>query len=601
MRMFVLALVTCAAASLGPLKATAEIAEHAEQHENRPLSAIFAHSAVASPADASVAYAKDIAPLLADRCAMCHHPGGSAPFSLLTYADAKRRAAQIASVTGRRYMPPWQADPGDGPFVGQHPLSGGEIALLQRWADAGAPQGDAPESSVAGRQSSVVSHQSWTEGWQLGKPDLVLTLPQPYTLPAEGTDAFHIFVLPIPVERARFVRGLEFRPGNPKVVHHANIRVDTTPASRRLDEADPGPGYDGLISRSAIYPDGHFLGWTPGQVAPLLPDDLTWRLEKNTDLVVELHMQPSGKAEQVSPSIGLYFGDTPPTRTPAMLRLGRQDIDIPAGAAQYIVTDSYTLPVEVEVEAVQPHAHYRARDVRGEATLPDGSTRPLIDIADWDFRWQHVYRFVTPLRLPKGTTVSMRYTYDNSAANARNPQRPPARARWGQRSAEEMGDLWLQVLPRDNHDLDLLSRDFRPKVAAEDVKGYESEIAKHPADAALHDDVALLYLELGKSDSAIAHFRTALALKPDSAVARYNLGTALTVARRLDEAAAEYREALRIDPSYANAHNNLGNVLLSQRQYDEAIREFAEVVRLQPESAAAKKNLAAAKAFAEKR
>jgi tetratricopeptide (TPR) repeat protein len=300
--------------------------------------------------------------------------------------------------------------------------------------------------------------------------------------------------------------------------------------------------------------------------------------------------------------IGLYFGDTAPfdadtgrpRRTPAMLRLGRQDIDIPAGDRSYTITDAYTLPVDVELEAVQPHAHYRARDVRGEATLPDGSKKPLIDIADWDFRWQHVYRFVTPLLLPKGTRVSMRYTYDNSAANARNPQRPPERARWGQRSAEEMGDLWLQVLPRDNRDLDLLSRDFRPKVAAEDVKGYEAEIEKHPGDAALHDDVALLYLELGKDDGAIAHFTTSKELKPQSAAAHYNLGTALTVARRLDDAAAEYREALRLDPDYANAHNNLGNVLLAQRQFDQAIREFQEVVRLQPDSAAARRNLAAA-------
>jgi tetratricopeptide (TPR) repeat protein len=281
-----------------------------------------------------------------------------------------------------------------------------------------------------------------------------------------------------------------------------------------------------------------------------------------------------------------------------MLRLGRQDIDIPAGDANYVITDSYTLPVDVDVEAVQPHAHYRARDVRGEATLPDGSTKRLIDIADWDFRWQHVYRFVTPLSLPKVTTVSMRYTYDNSETNERNPQRPPIRARWGQRSAEEMGDLWLQVLPRNDDDLNRLSRDFRPKVAAEDVKGYESEIEKHPADAGLHDDVALLYLELGKSDSAIAHFTTSLRLKPQSAAAHYNLGTALTVARRLDEAAAEYRQALRIDPDYANAHNNLGNVLLAQRRFDEAIHEFSEVVRLQPASAAAQKNLAAAYAAA---
>ena len=536
-----------------------------------------------------VTFSKDVAPLLVDRCGMCHHPGGSAPFSLLTYADAKRRATQIATVTANRFMPPWKADPADGPFVGQHPLSDAEIQLLRRWVDEGAPEGDARDMPPS---------RAWSEGWQLGKPDLVITLPQAYTLPAEGTDAFHIFVLPIPVDTARFVRGLEFRPGNPKVVHHANIRIDTTPASRRLDEQDPAPGYDGLIARSATYPDGHFLGWTPGQVAPLLPNDLAWRLEKHTDLVVELHMQPSGKAEPVAPSIGLYFGDAAPTRTPAMLRLGRQNIDIPAGDPKYTITDSYTLPVDVDVEAVQPHAHYRAHDVRGEATLPDGSKKPLIDIADWDFRWQHVYRFVTPMRLPKGTTVSMRYTYDNSAANARNPQQPPARARWGQRSADEMGDLWIQVLPRDGRDLDLLSRDFRPKVAAEDVKGYEVEIAKHPRDAGLHDDVALLYLELGKSDGAIAHFKTSLALKPQSAVAHYNLGTALTIARRLDEAAREYREALRIDPAYANAHNNLGNVLLAEGKHDEAIGEFREVVRLQPESPAGLKNLAAAYAGA---
>src|SRR5258708_4725204 len=313
-------------------------------------------------------------------------------------------------------MPPWKADPLDGPCVGQHPLRDAEIAAIKQWVDEGAGEGDPRSAPAAPR---------FSEGWQLGTPDLVVTLPEPYALQAGGTDVFRIFVLPIPVTKTRFVRGLEFRPGNPRVVHHANIRIDTTPASRILDDADPGPGYDGLIARSATYPDGHFLGWTPGQVAPLLPKDLAWRLEKNTDLVVELHMQPSGKPELVAPSVGLYFGGDAPTRTPAMLRLGRQNIDIPAGDADYTIADSYVLPVDVELLALQPHAHYRAREVRGDATLPDGSSRPLIRIADWDFRWQHVYRFVTPLPLPKGTTLSMRYRYDNSSTNARNPQRPP--------------------------------------------------------------------------------------------------------------------------------------------------------------------------------
>jgi len=588
MRAALVALGLALFAGRSPERLPPPLAERATVDAPKPsakVGALLSVSAGAPGVQPSVTYSKQVAPLIADRCAMCHHPGGSAPFSLLTYPEVKRHATQIAAVTRTRFMPPWKADPSDGPFVGQHPLSDAEIRLFQQWADEGAIEGES--NSPAPRQ------QLWADGWQLGTPDLVVTLPQAYTLAPEGTDVFRIFAIPIPVDRVRWVRGLEFRPGNPKVVHHANIRVDATAASRTLDDRDPAPGYEGLIARSATYPDGHFLGWTPGQIAPLLPSALSWRLEKNTDLVVELHMQPSGKPEPVAPSIGFYFSREPATRTPAMLRLGRQNIDIPAGEPRYTITDSYTLPVDVEVEAVQPHAHYRAKDVRGFATLPDGTRRPLIDIADWDFRWQHVYRFVTPLKLPKGTTVAMRYTYDNSAANTRNPQQPPLRARWGQRSSDEMGDLWLQVLPKDDRDLEILSRDFRPKVAAEDVLGYEVEIEKHPDDVGLHDDAALLYLELGRAGPAIAHFTRSLALKP-SAQAHYNLGTAYAMARRLAEAESAFRAALRIDSAYANAHNNLGNVLLALGRNEEAVQEFREVVRLQPGSDAARKNLAAA-------
>ena len=538
---------------------------------------------------APITYTKDIAPLVSDRCAMCHHPGGSAPFSLLTYDDVRRRATQIGAVTKKRFMPPWKADPDNGPFVGQHPLTETEIATIQQWIDQGAVEGDAP---------APPSPRQWTEGWQLGAPDMVVSLPQPFTLQAEGTDVFRIFVVPLPVDRLRFVRGLEFRPGNPKVVHHANIRIDRSGASRALDDADPAIGYTGLIPRAAQYPDDHFLGWTPGQVAPLLPPEFAWRLDRGTDLVLEVHMQPNGKTELVQPSIGLYFGARAPTRTPAMLRLGRQSLDIPAGEKQYTITDSYVLPVDADVEAVQPHAHYRARDIRGEARLPDGTVKTLIHISDWDFRWQHVYRYASPLRLPKGTTLSMRYVYDNSPGNLRNPEHPPKRARWGQRSSDEMGDLWIQVLTRDEADLEKLSADFRPKVAAEDVRGYEMEIARAPDDAALYDDAAMLYLELRRYNEAIEHFRTALRLKPDSAVAHYNLGTALTFARQLEEAAREYETALRIDPLYPKAHNNLGNVWLAEQKYGAAIREFEEAARLQPGSASALANLAAAYAAA---
>src|SRR5213594_2812920 len=289
-------------------------------------------------------YTRDIAPLLAERCGMCHAPQGSAPFSLLTYADAKRYAAEIAAVTRTRYMPPWKADPENGPFAGQRPLTDEEIDRIQKWVAGGAVEGEREHEG----ESAAPAQQS--TGWRMGSPDLIVTLPQAYSLQAEGTDVFRVFVLPVPIAKTRFVRGFEFRPGNSRVVHHANIRLDKTPASRALDEAEPEPGYSGLIARSAGYPEGHFLGWTPGQVSPLLPKDLSWRLDPHTDLVIETHMQPSGRRESVQPSIGLYFSDMPPTRTPAMLRLSRQNIDISAGDSQYIITDSYVLPVDVDVQ-----------------------------------------------------------------------------------------------------------------------------------------------------------------------------------------------------------------------------------------------------------
>jgi len=250
------------------------------------------------------------------------------------------------------------------------------------------------------------------------------------------------------------------------------------------------------------------------------------------------------------------------------------------------------------VQAVQPHAHYLARDVKGTATLPDGTTRTLISIKDWDFRWQHVYRYVTPFTLPKGTTLAMRYTFDNSAGNPRNPQRPPERVLWGQRSRDEMGDLWIQVLTRNNRDLETLTRGVRPKVLAEDVFGYEREIQRDPASVALHDDVAQVYLQLGRPAEAVAHFEASLRLNPQSAATHFNLGTALTVGGRFDEAIEQYGAALRLNPDYPRAHNNLGSVLLQRGNVQDATAHFTEAVRLDPANVEARSNLAVAYAAA---
>ena len=531
-------------------------------------------------APASVTFTHDIAPLVYRHCVTCHHPGGPGPFSLLTYDGARQHARQMAAVTASRYMPPWKVEPGYGEFIGAHRLTTAEIDTFQQWAASGAPEG---------RAADLPPTPPATRDWQLGTPDLVVTMPA-FSVPVSGDDVFRIFVVPVPTTLTRYVRGLEFRPGSSNVVHHANIRVDRTPASRELDAEDPLPGYDGLLARSAIYPDGHFLAWTPGQAAPLLPKGLAWRLDPGTDLVIELHFQPTGRAEHVQPTIGLYFGSDPPERVPGMLRLGRQTIDIAPGDAHYIVTDSFVLPVDVQVLALQPHAHYRARVARAAAALPDGTTRPLIFIPDWDFRWQQVYRYVTPLALPAGTRLSMEYVYDNSVSNPRSVQ-PLRHVTWGQRSGDEMGDLWIQVLTRTDAELNRLLAVFKPKVMAEDVLGYEARLRVEPDSVALHDDVALLYLEQGRPGDAVTHFQRSAALRPASPAVHFNLGTALSAAGRDVDATASYREALRLRPDYVLAHNNLGGVLLRRGALVEAQTHLDAAVQLAPDNIDAHQNL----------
>lgn len=541
----------------------------------------LAAARVAATQTRPITFTKQIAPLLYEHCSTCHHPAGPAPFSLLTYSAVRQRAKQIAAVTKSRFMPPWKSEPGYGEFIGQRMLTDTEIDLIQRWVNAGAIEGD-PHDLPA------LPHRP--EGWQLGKPDLIVSPPEPYLLRADGTDAFYVFVIPIPTTIARYVKGVEFRPHNAPVTHHANILLDRTPTSRERYKQDPTLGEQGLLAATAEYPPGHFLGWAPGQPDALLPR-LSWRLEPGTDLVVSLHMKPSGKPEVVQFSVGFFFSPVPAERTPALIRLGRQRIDIAPGEKTHTITDSYALPVDVEVLALKPHAHYRAHEIKAFATLPDGTKKWLLYIKDWDFQWQHMYRYVAPLKLPSGTTLTLQMSYDNSAESPRNPQIPPQRVRWGPSSLDEMGDLWVQLLTRDDRDLTSLNRDFRRKWAAEDIVGNEGLLETNPGNIALHNDVALLYLELGQTEKAIAHFDEIVRLKPDSADAHFNLGTTLMQAGRFEEAIAQYQEALRIKPDSAAAHNNLGNVLDRQGKLDEAIAEYREVLRLQPNYSKAHNNL----------
>ena len=530
------------------------------------------------PPPGTVTFNRDVAPIVFANCAPCHRPGEAGPFSLLTYADVHKRAPQIARVTALRYMPPWPPEPGYGDLAQSRRLTDEQIALLQRWAAQGAPEGPPAAPPPA---------PVFTEGWALGPPDLVLEASQAYTLPAEGTDLFRNFVLPSGVATTRHVRALELRPGDKRVVHHANVLLDRTGAARRRDARDPGPGFTGMdveLESDSFEPDSHFLFWKPGTSAVREPEGMAWTIDERTDLVLNVHLQPSGKPETIRPVVGLYFTDSPPTKFPMLLQLEHDGaIDIPPGARDFSVSDHYELPVDVDVLGVYPHAHYLGKDVQGYATLPDGSRQWLIWIRDWDFAWQAVYPLARPLSLPRGSVLHMRIAYDNSEDNARNPSHPPRRVGAGNRSVDEMGHLWVQVLPRRSEDRWALQESFMRR-----------RLEKYPGDFMAHANLGAALEARGRAAEAAEQYRAALRARPDSAAARNNLGAALQSVGNLEGAIAEYRRAVQAEPDYVNARHNLGSALVLKGAFAEAVPHFREAVRLSPADVIARNNLGGA-------
>jgi len=564
----VLALISVAAAAQQP-----EV-----EHQKTP-------SSPAERADATrpqITFTRDIAPVLFHSCVPCHRPGEAAPFSLLSYSDAKTHARQIAAVTEKRFMPPWLPEPDDPQFADDLRLPAEQIALLRAWIDQGA---------VEGRASDLPRKPQFVEGWQLGKPDVIVKATKAFELPAGGSDTYWNFVFRSPVDGERWLKAIEIRPGDKRLVHHANVLVDHGQTAR-LQENPPGSGFGGMdltIESEVFDPDSHFLFWKPGSAPYVEPDRMAIRLDKDTDLVLNTHLQPSGKPETLQPSLGLYFTDKPATLHPILLQMENDRLlDIPPGEANFVVGDDFTLPVDVDLLAIYPHAHYLGKDLRAVATLPDGTRESLIHIARWDLNWQAVYRYVSPINLPKGTTISMRFTYDNSVENIRNPNHPPQRVGAGNRASDEMAHLWLQVLPKDSQ-----GAAADPRALIQEAMARHN-LQKNPDDFEAHYNLGALLQIRGEVAESAAHFAQAVRIRPEDATANNALGAALLGAGRSGEAIPYLSAALRARPDYFDGHYNLGNALASQGDFPGALVHFQAAVRLSPQDANAEANLGSA-------
>jgi Tfp pilus assembly protein PilF/mono/diheme cytochrome c family protein len=553
--------------------------------ETATLAKVRQNDATPLQSKRQITFNRDIAPILYRSCAQCHRPGEAAPFPLLTYTDAKSHARQIAAVTRSRFMPPWLPSPGELKFADELRLPDDEIARIQEWVEQGA---------MEGTPADVPAQPKFAEGWQLGKPDVVAKAIKAYTLPPSGTDNYWNFVFRTPVDRTRWLKAIEIRPGDKRLVHHANVLVDREQTARH-QEKEPGAGFTGMeltIESEVFDPDSHFLFWKPGSAPYVEPDGMALRLDKNTDLILNAHLQPSGKLESIQPTLGLYFTDKPATVHPILLQIENDRmLDIPAGAKDFLVTDNFTLPVDVDVLAIYPHAHYLGKDLQASAALPDGTSKTLIHIPDWNLNWQAVFRYAQPVRLPKGTTISMKFRYDNSENNLRNPNDPPQRVVAGNRAVDEMAHLWLQVVPQPPS-----QSTGDPRVLIQEAMARHN-LQKNPDDFEAHYNLGALLMGRGELPEAIRQFSEANRIRPNEAPLNNAFGAALLAAGQPEEAIPHLTAALNARPDYFDAHYNLGNALASLSDFKGALAEFQTAVRLNPEDANAEANLGSA--FAE--
>ncbi len=525
---------------------------------------------LAAMAQAAPNFAADIAPIVNARCVPCHYAGGPGPFPLTSYADVKKHAQQIMQVTRSRYMPPWLPAKQPVHFADELRLSEEQIKTIADWVKAGAAEGE----SSGGAPVEVDGT------WRLGTPDLVVKAARAFRVPADGKDVFWNFILSPQLTRERYVRAVDIRPSNPKIVHHANIIIDRT-GSERIREKTPGAGFAGMdvtVLRSPLDLAGHFLFWKPGSIPWSEPDGLSWRLDPGNDLVLNMHLQPSGKEEWEQPEIALYFTDKRPVRFPYLLQLEHDGLlDIAAGRRDFVVTDSFKLPIDTQVMAVYPHAHYLGALLEAWATEPDGTRVQLIKIPAWDPNWQAVYRYQEPLRLPEGTVVSMRYHYDNSSGNPRNPNHPPKRVEGGNQATDEMGHLWLEVLPERSGDA--------RRVYAEAWARHQLE--KYPQDFSANLTLGSVALSRLHAQEALEPLRTAVRLKPADAIARNLYAAALEGTGRMTEALAQFKLAVEEKPDYENARFNLAHALARTGDKAGAIENLRLILAARPGDAAA--------------
>lgn len=516
-------------------------------------------------------FAREVAPVLWQHCGPCHHPDGVGKFSVLSYSDVYPHAGEIDKAIRSGAMPPWLPAPGHGEFVGERHLSNAERQLIVEWVRAGAPSGPV---------DTLPAPPKFPVGWQLGTPDLIVSLPESYWLEGTGDDVYRNFVIPLPPGINRFVKAMEFLPNSP-AIHHARFLLDSSGEARRLDDADPACGFGGTMPPGTL-PEGQFGGWVPGRQPGWLPPGEGWRLDSPADLVVQLHLQRDGRRQEIHPQIGFYLTQNPPTSVPIRVGLVAQSIELAPKTSNQVVSRSWVLPAEARLLSVLPHAHTLAREVEFIATPLNGPPRSLLFINRWQFQWQDEYRYREPQLLPAGTRLEFRITYDNPTKRT---------VQHGPNSSDEMAELWFQLRPSRETDAAVIQQASRQFHAEETVLAFTARLRAAPNNAGLHLELGKALAVLGREPEAFDHLVEAAELNPSLVEAHHQIGLSY-LRRELWTAARDaFKEALALNPRYQRSWVGLGMAADGAHRPEEAMGYFRQALALNPADPVAQERL----------
>ena len=404
---------------------------------------IAAGSAAAQPT-----WSREDSRIARGKCQICHRPNDIAPFSLMTWEDAKNRAERIEHVVRERIMPPWKPVAGHGRFRDSYALTDEERQTIVDWIAAGAPEGDPADLPESPAQSGE---------WQLGEPDKIVQMPAPWEIPRQK-DVYRCFVIDPQFDEDKHVSAIEVLPGNRQVVHHVILFIDATGQAEKLDEKEEGPGYTcfggpGIDVSSSILAAlsgdvGGLGGWVPGMRAARLPEKVGIYVPKRAKLIMQVHYFPGGRPDATDQTrVGIYYAKEKIEKRLRYLPVLNTSFRIPPGEERAEVTAQMPVFPFLEMHAIQiaPHMHLLGREIKVERIDLRGESESMIYINDWDFHWQGFYTYEEPVPLRMGDRVKLTCIFDNSERNHHNPSSPPKAVGWGEGTEDEMCLVFLGV------------------------------------------------------------------------------------------------------------------------------------------------------------